>query len=72
MFSYASSEEETRGKLEYGLYYIKKIGFLLDLAILLKKIRTVLLVPAHKKPNLEGFPSERSGVHGKISNQLCN
>lgn len=67
MDSYASSEEEPREKLEYDLYHIKKIGFLLDLAILLKTIRTVLLVPAHKKPSLEGFLSERSGVPGKIS-----
>jgi hypothetical protein len=67
MYSYASAEEETREKLEYDLYYIKKIGFLLDLVILLKTSRTALLVPAHKKPNLGGFSSGRSGVHWKIS-----
>ncbi|MBI4795420.1 MAG: sugar transferase, partial [Deltaproteobacteria bacterium] len=29
-------------KLEFDLYYIKNMGFLLDLAILLKTIRIVL------------------------------
>ena len=32
----------TPEKLKYDLYYIKNIGFLLDLAILLKTVRTVL------------------------------
>jgi exopolysaccharide biosynthesis polyprenyl glycosylphosphotransferase len=44
MHPYAGSEEETREKLEYDLYYTKNIGFFLDLAILLKTIRTVLFV----------------------------
>jgi lipopolysaccharide/colanic/teichoic acid biosynthesis glycosyltransferase len=42
MHHYASSLEETKEKLEYDLYYIKNMGFLLDLAILLKTIRIVL------------------------------
>jgi exopolysaccharide biosynthesis polyprenyl glycosylphosphotransferase len=34
--------DTTSEKLKYDLYYIKNIGFLLDLAILLKTVRTVL------------------------------
>ncbi|MBM4289685.1 MAG: sugar transferase [Deltaproteobacteria bacterium] len=42
MFSYAASTEDTWEKLKYDLYYIKNMGFLLDLAILLKTVRIVL------------------------------
>jgi lipopolysaccharide/colanic/teichoic acid biosynthesis glycosyltransferase len=38
-----SSPAELREKLQYDLYYIKNIGFFLDLAILLKSIRVILL-----------------------------
>jgi exopolysaccharide biosynthesis polyprenyl glycosylphosphotransferase len=34
--------DSTREKLKYDLYYIKNMGFLLDLAILLKTVRTVI------------------------------
>lgn len=44
MFPYAgSSLTELKEKLEYDLYYIKHMGFLLDIAILMKTIRIVLL-----------------------------
>ncbi|MBM4301859.1 MAG: hypothetical protein FJ121_10110 [Deltaproteobacteria bacterium] len=43
MFPYAgSSMEEMKEKLQYDLYYIKNMGLLFDLAILLKTIRIVL------------------------------
>jgi exopolysaccharide biosynthesis polyprenyl glycosylphosphotransferase len=42
MYPYTSSLEQTREKLHYDLYYIKNMGFFLDLAILLKTIRIVL------------------------------
>lgn len=42
MYAYASSLEETKEKLQYDLYYIKNMGILLDLAILLKTVRIVL------------------------------
>ena len=42
MHYYAGSLEETREKLQYDLYYVKNMGFFLDLAILLKTIRIVL------------------------------
>jgi exopolysaccharide biosynthesis polyprenyl glycosylphosphotransferase len=35
--------DSTQEKLKYDLYYIKNIGFLLDLAILLKTVRIVIL-----------------------------
>ena len=42
-FPYAgSSPEELKEKLEYDLYYVKHMGFLLDLAILMKTVRIVL------------------------------
>jgi lipopolysaccharide/colanic/teichoic acid biosynthesis glycosyltransferase len=42
MYPYASSVEQTWEKLKYDLYYIKNMGFFLDLAILLKTVRIVL------------------------------
>ncbi|MGQ9687940.1 MAG: sugar transferase [Desulfobaccales bacterium] len=38
-----SSPEDLKEKLQYDLYYIKNMGFLLDFQILLKTIRIVLL-----------------------------
>lgn len=42
MYPYASSLEQTKEKLQYDLYYIKNMGFFLDLAIMLKTVRIVL------------------------------
>jgi exopolysaccharide biosynthesis polyprenyl glycosylphosphotransferase len=42
MYTYASSPEQAWEKLKYDLYYIKNMGFFLDLIILLKTIRIVL------------------------------
>jgi len=39
---YASDLEQTKEKLKFDLYYIKNMGFLLDLIIILKTIRIVL------------------------------
>jgi exopolysaccharide biosynthesis polyprenyl glycosylphosphotransferase len=41
-FPYASTMEETKEKLQYDLFYIKHVSFFLDLAILLKTLKTVL------------------------------
>lgn len=43
MYPYAASFEESLKKLEYDLYYIKNMSFLLDFSIILKTIRVVLL-----------------------------
>lgn len=40
---YASSVEEAKTKLEYDLYYVKHIGALLDLRIVLRTIPVMLL-----------------------------
>ena len=40
--SYSATLEETKEKLQYDLYYIKNMNWVLDLAILLKTIRIVL------------------------------
>ncbi|NPA71836.1 MAG: sugar transferase [Gammaproteobacteria bacterium] len=42
MQGYAASEEETRAKLEFDLFYVKNISFSLDYLIFLKTIKTVL------------------------------
>ena len=42
MYSYGSSVEDAREKLQYDLFYIKNYSLLLDLAILLKTMRVVL------------------------------
>ena len=41
-YSYASSMEQTEEKLQYDLYYIKNMSFLLDFVVLLKTIKVVL------------------------------
>ncbi|MEW6387994.1 MAG: sugar transferase [Thermodesulfobacteriota bacterium] len=42
MYEYTSSLEGTQEKLKYDLFYVKNMGFFLDLAILLKTVRIVL------------------------------
>src|SRR3989339_169067 len=42
MFPEGLSIDTTQEKLKYDLYYIKNIGFMVDLAILLKTVRTVI------------------------------
>ena len=42
-YPYGASVEDTRRKLEYDLYYIKNMSWRLDLQIILRTIRTVLL-----------------------------
>jgi UDP-GalNAc:undecaprenyl-phosphate GalNAc-1-phosphate transferase len=39
---YASTEDETREKLEFDLYYVKHFSFWLDMLVILKTIRVVL------------------------------
>lgn len=41
-FPYASSIEQTEEKLQYDLYYIKNMSFILDVVVMLKTIRVVL------------------------------
>jgi lipopolysaccharide/colanic/teichoic acid biosynthesis glycosyltransferase len=43
MYQYAATQEETKEKLQYDLYYVKNMGFFLDMSILLKTVRIVLL-----------------------------
>ena len=42
MYPYASSLAQTKEKLQFDLFYVKNIGFFLDMAILLKTVRIVL------------------------------
>ena len=41
-YPYASSIEQTEEKLQYDLYYIKNMSFILDLVVLLKTTKVVL------------------------------
>lgn len=41
-YLYASSVEQTEEKLQYDLYYVKNMSFILDIVILLKTIKVVL------------------------------
>jgi exopolysaccharide biosynthesis polyprenyl glycosylphosphotransferase len=43
MYEYGSSVEDAREKLQYDLYYIKNYSVLLDIGIIFKTIRVVLL-----------------------------
>ncbi|MDP0494290.1 MAG: exopolysaccharide biosynthesis polyprenyl glycosylphosphotransferase, partial [Fusobacterium sp. JB021] len=42
MYSYGSSIEDSKKKLEYDLYYIKHQNFTLDMVVLFKTIKTVI------------------------------
>jgi lipopolysaccharide/colanic/teichoic acid biosynthesis glycosyltransferase len=42
MFPYAASIEDSRRKLQYDLYYIKHMSFLLDVFIFAKTVKTML------------------------------
>jgi lipopolysaccharide/colanic/teichoic acid biosynthesis glycosyltransferase len=42
-YSYGASVEDAVRKLEYDLYYVKNHSLLLDLVILFKTVRVVLL-----------------------------
>ena len=41
-YRYGASEEDTRTKLSYDLYYVKNHGIFLDLLILIQTIRVIL------------------------------
>lgn len=43
LYPYAATEEDTKRKLEYDLYYVKNCGTMLDTIILLQTIEVVLL-----------------------------
>lgn len=46
-FPYAASFEAAARKLQFDLYYIKNMGFLMDLAILLKTFKTIVVGLRH-------------------------
>ncbi len=43
LYPYGASVEDAKEKLEYDLYYIKNYSFLLDISIVFKTVRTILL-----------------------------
>lgn len=59
-FPYASNIEGARRKLQFDLYYIKHMGFMLDLSILLRTVKTVLVGLRHndheQAPDVESPP----------------
>jgi exopolysaccharide biosynthesis polyprenyl glycosylphosphotransferase len=46
-FPYAASFESAARKLQYDLFYVKNMGFLMDAAILLKTFKTILMGLRH-------------------------
>ena len=43
MYGYAASDDQTRAKLEFDFYYIKHMSAWLDLVVLVKTVRTIIL-----------------------------
>jgi UDP-GalNAc:undecaprenyl-phosphate GalNAc-1-phosphate transferase len=43
MYGYAASDQQTRGKLEFDLYYIKHMSAWLDFVVVIKTLRTIVL-----------------------------
>jgi len=50
-YPYAASVEATRLKLQYDLYYIKHMSLILDLTILLRTVKTILVGLRHSEAN---------------------
>lgn len=61
-FPYAASIEAQRRKLQYDLYYIKHMSFFLDLLILLKTFRTIIVGLRHSGE----FEEEPAGVSTEV------
>ena len=62
MHPYAASIEESRRKLQYDLYYIKHMSFLLDAYIMLKTIKTILFGRERAKELPVAAPAQPSEV----------
>ena len=43
MYGYAASDDQTRAKLEFDFYYIKHMSAWLDLLVLVKTLRTIIV-----------------------------
>ncbi len=52
-YPYAASIESAARKLQYDLYYIKNMSFLMDVAILLRTFKTILVGLRHEEEFLE-------------------
>ena len=48
-FPYTASAEAAARKLEYDLYYVKNMDILLDISILLRTFRTILVGLVHEE-----------------------
>ncbi len=53
MFPYAASIEASRRKLQYDLYYIKHMSFILDVVILLRTFKTIIMGLRHEEDEEE-------------------
>lgn len=59
-YPYAASIEAARRKLQYDLYYIKHMSFFLDVTILLRTFKTILVGLRHSEA--ESKPGESGGT----------
>jgi exopolysaccharide biosynthesis polyprenyl glycosylphosphotransferase len=79
-FPYAASVEAAGRKLEYDLYYIKNMDLLLDVSILLRTFKTILVGLVHEEDEVpegaevgggeENSPSGGGGREGEKLEQL--
>lgn len=65
MYPYAASIDSSRRKLQYDLYYIKHMGMFLDVLILLRTIKTILVGMKHSE-NFDAAEAEEIAGEEKI------
>ena len=68
-FPYASSVEAAARKLQFDLYYVKNMSVLLDISILLRTFKTILVGLRHEDESLtkpdETLETLLASIHGK-------
>ena len=57
-FPYAASFEAAARKLQFDLYYIKNMSFLLDVSILLRTFKTILVGLRHEDDSFLPMPDK--------------
>jgi len=65
-YPYAASVEATRLKLQYDLYYIKHMSLILDLTILLRTAKTILVGLRHSEANTIPVAEDKSNSRTTI------
>ncbi len=66
MHPYAASIEESRRKLQFDLFYIKHMSFLLDLFIMMKTVKTILFGRERAKPEAKPPAAEPEEIRTEM------